>query len=152
MKEYNEFQHEQKAIEEIAKVLNDCCNFYDKNGNHLGNKCNSHDCEYWCDTNYLCCSYNKKEATAIYNAGYEKIPKGAYIRYRWQDKRIYKRIKRLLKSRKQTQRDIFEKLFSYIGSQQQFCIVNDDYKTLIDCDKLFEFVGNLAKQYGVEVE
>lgn len=144
MKEYNEYQHEQKAIEEMAKDLyhtsltaTDLCR------EQVCEKCPKKDLQY-CDEAF--------QSDELQKLGYEKIPKGAYIRYRWQDKRIYKRIKRLLKSRKQTQRDIFEKLFSYIGSQQQFCIVNDNYKTLIDCDKLFEFVGNLAKQYGVEVE
>ena len=61
---------EQKQIEEMAKVLDECCNRYDENGNFLGNKCSS--CEYWCDTNHLCCSYGNKEATAFYNAGYRK--------------------------------------------------------------------------------
>jgi hypothetical protein len=51
-----------------------------------------------------------------------------------------------------TAREIFEKLLCYIGSQQQFCIVDEEHKTLIDCDKLFDFVGNLAKEeYGVDL-
>ena len=50
-----------------------------------------------------------------------------------------------------TAKEIFEKLLGYIGSQQQFCIVDEEHKTLIDCDKLFDFVGNLAKEkYGVD--
>jgi chromosome segregation ATPase len=53
---------------------------------------------------------------------------------------------------KDTAKEIFEKLLGYIGSQQQFCIVDEEHKTLIDCDKLFDFVGNLAKEKGVEVE
>ena len=54
---------------------------------------------------------------------------------------------------KDTAKEIFENLLGYIGSQQQFCIVDEEHKTLIDCDKLFDFVGNLAKErYGVEVE
>ena len=67
----------EKQIEEIAKVLNECCNEYDKNGNHLKNKCAN--CEYWCDTNYMCVSYNIKEATALYNAGYRKERQGEWI-------------------------------------------------------------------------
>ena len=59
-----------EQIEEMVKVMNECCNSYDEQGNHLGNKC--FNCECWCDTNYVCCSYNKKEATALYNAGYRK--------------------------------------------------------------------------------
>lgn len=53
---------------------------------------------------------------------------------------------------KETAKEIFEKLLGYMGSQQQFCIVDEEHKTLIDCDKLFDFVGNLAKEKGVEVE
>ena len=53
---------------------------------------------------------------------------------------------------KDTAKEIFEKLLGYIGSQQQFCIVDEEHKTLIDCDKLFDFVGKLAKEKGVEVE
>lgn len=60
----------EKQIEEMAKVMNECCNRYDEQGNHLGNKC--FDCECWCDTNHICCSYNSKEAMALYNAGYRK--------------------------------------------------------------------------------
>ena len=51
-----------------------------------------------------------------------------------------------------TAREIFEKVLGYIGSQQQFCIVDEENKTLIDCEKLFDFVGNLAKEkYGVDL-
>ena len=60
----------EKQIEEIKKVLNECCNRYDAQGNHIGNKC--YECEEWSDNNYCCCSYNTKEATALYNAGYRK--------------------------------------------------------------------------------
>lgn len=59
------------------RVLNECCNRYDENGNHLGNKCSQ--CEYWDDTNHLCCSYNTAEATALYNAGYRKQREGENI-------------------------------------------------------------------------
>lgn len=59
-----------KQIEEMAKVMNECCNRYDENGNHIGNKC--YECEEWSDDNHCCCSYNTKEATALYNAGYRK--------------------------------------------------------------------------------
>lgn len=61
-----------ERIEEMTKIMNECCNRYDEQGNHIGNKC--FDCECWCDTNHICCSYNTKEATALYNAGYRKIP------------------------------------------------------------------------------
>ncbi len=66
----------EKQIEEMAKVLNECCNRYDENGRLLGNKCSN--CECWCDTNHLCTSYNTKEATALYNAGYRKETQGEW--------------------------------------------------------------------------
>lgn len=59
-----------KQIEEMARVLNECCNEYDTLGNHIRNKCSY--CECWSDDNHCCCSYNTKEATALYNAGYRK--------------------------------------------------------------------------------
>jgi hypothetical protein len=62
--------NKEKQIEEMARVMNECCNRYDAQGNHLGNKC--FECECWCDTNHICCSYNTKEATALYDAGYRK--------------------------------------------------------------------------------
>jgi hypothetical protein len=62
-------------IERIAKVLDECCNVYDEKGRHVRNMCNSTECEYWSNDNYCCCSYNKKEATAIYNAGYQRVDK-----------------------------------------------------------------------------
>lgn len=164
---------EKEMIEEMAKILDECCNYYDENGNHLGNKCRS--CEHWCDTNNLCCSYNKKEAEALYNAGYRKIPEGwvvltseQYSNYlilqtneEWlknkatelqaDNERLYKNLGKFKESvRKETAKEIFEKVLSYIGSNQKFCIVDNDNQTLIDCDKLWEFVGILAKQYGVE--
>lgn len=66
-----------KEIKAIAKVLDECCNKVDEYGNLIGNKCAY--CEYWCDTNNICCSYNKKEAEALYNAGYRKIPEGSVV-------------------------------------------------------------------------
>jgi hypothetical protein len=66
-----------KQIEEMARVLSECCNHCDENGNHLRNKCR--ECEYWDDTNYVCCSFNTKEATALYNAGYRKQSEGEWI-------------------------------------------------------------------------
>jgi hypothetical protein len=53
---------------------------------------------------------------------------------------------------KKTAKEIFEKLLGYMGSNQKFCIVDDEHKTLIDCDKLFEFVGRLGEEYGVKLE
>ena len=59
-----------REIEEMARVLNECCNVYDEQGRHIRNKCG--ECECWSDDNHCCCSYNSKEAEALYNAGYRK--------------------------------------------------------------------------------
>lgn len=53
---------------------------------------------------------------------------------------------------KKTAEEIFEKLLGYMGTNQKFCIVDDEHKTLIDCDKLFEFVGRLGEEYEVKLE
>lgn len=65
-----------KKIEEIAKILNECCNEYDEQGKHIRNKC--YECEEWSDDNHCCCSYNRKEAEALYNAGYRKQKEGRW--------------------------------------------------------------------------
>lgn len=54
--------------------------------------------------------------------------------------------------RKYIAKEIFEKLLGYMGSNQKFCIVDDEHKTLIDCDKLFEFVGKLCEEHGIKLE
>ena len=77
-----------KQIEEMAKVMNECCNRYDEQGNHLGNKC--FECECWCDTNHICCSYNRKEAEALYNAGYRKASEVAEEIFEEIDDLLYK--------------------------------------------------------------
>ena len=60
----------EKQIEEMVKIMNECCNVYDEQGRHIRNKC--YECEEWSDDNHCCCSYNTKEAAALYNAGYRK--------------------------------------------------------------------------------
>lgn len=77
----------EKQIEEIQKIMEYCCNVYDDKGRHIRNKCNTFDCEYYCDTNDVCCSFSKKEATALYNAGYRKLPKDSVVVSKeWWDK------------------------------------------------------------------
>ena len=62
--------NKEKQIEEMVRIMNECCNVYDEQGRHIRNKCS--DCEEWSDDNNCCCSYNRKEAEALYNAGYRK--------------------------------------------------------------------------------
>lgn len=59
-----------KQIDEMTNIMNQTCNVYDEQGNHIRNKCGECDC--WSDDNHCCCSYNTKEAIALYNAGYRK--------------------------------------------------------------------------------
>ena len=57
-----------KQIEEMARIMNETCNVYDEQGNHIRNKC--YECEEWSNDNHCCCSYNRKEAESLYSAGY----------------------------------------------------------------------------------
>ncbi len=69
------------------------------------------------------------------------------------NERLYKNLAKFKDFvRKETAKEIFEKVFSYMGGNQKFCIVDNDNQTLIDCDKLWEFVDALAKQFGVEIK
>lgn len=63
--------NEDEMILDIANVLGRCCNEFDDNGAHIRNLCGG--CEFWDDDNSCCCSYNRKEATALYNANYRKV-------------------------------------------------------------------------------
>ena len=152
----------EKQIEEIAKVLDKCCNFYDKNGVHLGNKCNSRDCEYWCDTNYLCCSYNKKEATALYNAGYRKLPKDSVVI----SMEEYKKLKMLeeghitcddvyeyvVNSRKETVEKDFITIIKALEERKERVHSFYGVSESVGVDIAIKTVKELAKQFGVEIK
>lgn len=56
------------------------------------------------------------------------------------------------KIRKSNVKEILQEILGFVGSNQKFCIVDDEHKTLINADDLFDFIGQLAKKYGVEVE
>ena len=144
---------EKKQIEEM---VHDMCIFYD-NG-----KCGN---EFICEK--PCATWNKAER--LHNAGYRNCKdkvvltreeyetlknESAEIAKDYQEMaRFYdEKCEELEQARNETAREIIVEMFSYMGSQQQFCIVDDGNKTLIDCDNLFDFVGKLAKQYEVEVE
>lgn len=62
---------DKQQINAIQQILIGCCNYVDENGNILGNKCSN--CEHWDDTNNVCCSYERKQAEALYNAGCRKV-------------------------------------------------------------------------------
>ena len=65
-----------EQIIEMTKIMNETCNIYDEQGNHIRNKCGECDC--WSHDNHCCCSYNTKEAIALYNAGYRKQIEGVW--------------------------------------------------------------------------
>lgn len=141
-------------IIEIAKVLNECCGFYDEKGVFLRNKCNSHDCDYFCDTNYACCSYNDKQATALYNANYRKIPKGAVVLTKEEYEQLaieYKRWEKLAiedmitQVRKETAREILKELIK--NCQYTF---NSVGKPIIALSG--DFALNTSKRYDVDIE
>lgn len=68
---------DKQQIEEIQQILIGCCNYVDENGNILGNKCSN--CEHWDDTNNVCCSYERKQAEALYKARYCKVDENAVV-------------------------------------------------------------------------
>lgn len=137
---------ENSEIEAIAKVLNDCCNHYDEFGRHLGNKC-AH-CEYWCDTNNICCSYNEKEAEALYNAGYRKIPEGSVVLTREEYEQdlmdLYDAGYEF--GQNETAKEIFYKL------KETLIINNEENTEFFDYDYTLETIDKLATRYGVEME
>ena len=54
-------------------------------------------------------------------------------------------------ARRETAKEIIESLLRYAGSRQEFTIVNDNHRTLIDCDKLFDRLAETAEKYGVDL-
>ena len=157
----------EKQIEEMAKDIEHCCNRYDEEDRFVGNKCSG--CEYWCDTNNLCCSFGNKEATYLYNAGYRKIPEGSVVVSKEEHKQLYNDERasyyraenlaiendllnrKLIDARKETAREILQ-------------IIEDDrigYWDSCDCGKDETYwrdnaiqgtLNEIAKQFGVEVE
>lgn len=81
-----------------------------------------------CALEMLYYSHNAGIAEALYEKGYRQVPE------------------------KETVKKIIEELLGYIGSNQKFCVVDDERFELIRSDKLFDFVGDLAKKYGVNLE
>lgn len=155
-----------QEIKEIAKVLNESCGVYDENGNFLHNKCNLDECEYWSEDNYLCCSYNKKEATELYNAGYRKLVKGKILANKvysdktlktWTKEQLIEHIRVLeynWKSALDTidnQVDSFGNLIVGHGKKVAEEILKEVYAFLNDKNDTFD-IFELAKEYGAEVE
>lgn len=59
------------TIIDIENIIQRCCFEYDEFGTQICSKCPG--CEFWSEEDYMCCSYSRKEAIALYNAGYRKV-------------------------------------------------------------------------------
>lgn len=138
-----------KTIEEMAKIMEECCNVFDENGRHIRNKCNPYDCECYSETNDVCCSFGMKQATALYNAGYRKVNEGDKVLTKEEyeefiEASIWLEFRKgdLIEEVKEgTAREILQELYDeatrYIG----------------DIVELTAFeIKQLAEKYGVEVE
>ena len=106
-----------------------------------------------CDfKNGQCNSY--RQAEALYNAGYRKIPKDSVVLSREEQERILtateKRIKELkrqiLQARKETAEKILNELLDFVNGWSEG-VENNDF-----CVELNRISKDLAKQYGVEIK
>lgn len=66
-----------KARDAVKHALMHCCDEYDENGRHLGNKCGR--CEYWSHENHCCCSFGEKETDAVLEVLYQHFQ----LKERW---------------------------------------------------------------------
>ena len=53
---------------------------------------------------------------------------------------------------KETAEKILDNVFSYMGKNQNFILVDGEPQTWLDCLKIWEFMLELAKQFGVEIK
>lgn len=80
---------DKEQIADIQKIIEYCCNEYDEKGRHVRNLCNPYDCEYYDETNGVCCSFSLKEAIALYKQGYRKISEGSVVLSKEEHKQLY---------------------------------------------------------------
>ena len=125
-----------KQIEEMAEIMEKCCNVYDEKGNHIRNKCNEFDCEHYCETNNVCCSFGRKQAEALYNAGYRKV-----------DDFVMWHAAEQLKLAEETAREILQELYLQFAEPYLNKMRNEYYDT-----KIASLIKKRAEKYGVEVE
>ena len=106
-----------------------------------------------CDfKNGQCNSY--RQAEALYNTGYRKIPKDSVVLSREEQEKILtateKRIKELkrqiLQARKETAEKILNELLDFVNGWFEG-VENNDF-----CVELNRISKDLAKQYGVEIK
>lgn len=56
------------------------------------------------------------------------------------------------KIQNETAKEILQELLGFIGTNQKFCVVEDNHKSLIETDGVFSKIENIAKKYGVNIE
>lgn len=52
---------------------------------------------------------------------------------------------------KATAKAIIEKMLGYLGTNQKFIIADEKQAVWVDCEKLFAYIEETAKEYGLEV-
>lgn len=135
--------NDKQQIEEIAQdIASNCPDMVD-------NACGGKPC-------YVCL------AERLVKDNYRKIPENAVMMTREYYNRIRSQTRKVIdlesiikadeRIRKDTAREIIEKVLGFIGSNQKFWLVDDERITINFTDDLFDFMGNLAKQCGVQIE
>ncbi|MBQ8684731.1 MAG: hypothetical protein IJ514_00995 [Clostridia bacterium] len=136
-------QDKKKVVGDIAKTI---CEYVDAKGRGIrviGT----------CVPEMLYYSHNAGIGEALYEKGYRQVPENAFIcSGKARDEELTAVRENEENIRKETAKKLIEELLGYIGSNQKFCVVDDERFELIRSDKLFDFVGNLAKNNGLEVD
>lgn len=160
-----------ETVRDIATVLDLCCNEYDDKGNHVRNLCGQ--CECWSDDNHCCCSYNRKEAEALYDANYRKvgedemvIKKSEHDNLRSAQYYAYKTINEIFslslekieeakkETAKETARDIFVKVFTTLSkcvAEDGFYATESDSDVSINGNVVWFELEKLANERGIEI-
>lgn len=160
-----------ETIKDIETVLDRCCGEYDDKGNHIRNLCR--ECEYWSEDNCCCCSYNKKEATALYDANYRRVGEGEmvlekheYDKLRLAQYDAHKTINEIFslslekieeakkETAKETARDIFVKVFTTLSkcfSEDGFYATESDSDVSINGNVVWFELEKLANAFGIEI-
>ncbi len=68
------------------------------------------------------------------------------------DQQVEQAVKNCYESVRSSTADyIVTRVLEFIGSNQQFCKIDGESVTILYADKLFQFVTEVAKDYGVKV-
>ena len=140
-----------ETIKDIEIVLDRCCGEYDDKGNHIRNLCGQ--CEYWSEDNCCCCSYNKKEATALYDANYRRVGENEMVLEKHeQDKLLLAQyaarktideifslsLEKIEEAKKETVREILQELYKKVSNLES-CL-DPDYEPYYEAYKSWQVV------------